>query len=107
FVVRQNQQTLQACHIHAFEKIGIPQIILYDNMKTVVLGRKKLADGSKKIQYNPAFLDFARYYGFEVKACPPYWPRAKGKVESGVKYLKNNFMVGESFGKTFKSLDEL
>ncbi len=91
FVVRQNQRTLQACHIHAFEKLGIPKTIIYDNMKTVVSKREKLPDGTKKIHYNPAFLDFAKYYQFEPIACPPYWPRAKGKVESSIKYVRKYF----------------
>lgn len=91
FVVRQNQGTLQACHIHAFEKLGIPRTILYDNMKTVVVRREKLADDTEKVHFNVNFLDFARYYQFEVKACPPYWPRAKGKVEATIKYTRRYF----------------
>lgn len=91
FVVRQNQRTLQLCHIHAFEKLGIPKTIVYDNMKTVVSRREKLPDGITKIHYNPAFLDFAQYYQFEPIACPPYWPRAKGKVEASIKYVRNYF----------------
>lgn len=107
FVVRQNQQTFQSCHVHAFEKLGIPKNIRYDNIKTVVLSREKLRDGSAKPHFNPTFLDFAQYYGFQSELCPPYWPRSKGKVEAGVKYLRNNFMLGEVFGKTFHSIDEL
>jgi len=107
FVVRQNQQTFQNCHINAFEKLGIPKRIRYDNVKTVVLGREKLPDGSKKIHFNPTFIDFASYYGFQPELCPPYWPRAKGKVEAGIKYLRHNFMAWETFGSTFNTLDEL
>ncbi len=92
FVVRQNQRTLQACHMRAFEKLGVPQTIIYDNMKTVVTRREKLPDGSKKIHYNVNFLDFARYYQFEPIACPPYWPQAKGKVEASIKYARNYFV---------------
>lgn len=107
FVVKQNLQTLEDCHIHAFESLGIPQTIVYDNMKTVVLSREKLLDGTKKIHYNPAFLDFAKFYGFEIKACPPYWPRAKGKVEASVKYIRNNFMQGLDFSRNSFSLAKL
>lgn len=107
FVVRQNQQTLQNCHIRAFKKLGIPEKIRYDNMKTVVIKREKLLDGTKRIHLNAAFKDFASYYGFEIDPCPPYWPRSKGKVEAGVKYVKSNFAQGKSFKRTFKNLDEL
>lgn len=107
FTIKQNLQTLEECHINAFEELGIPEIIVYDNMKTVVLSREKLPDGKVKPHLNPAFLDFAQFYGFKVHLCSPYWPRAKGKVESGVKYVRNNFMQGMKFGKSFKSLQEL
>ena len=47
--------------------------------------------------WNPTFLSFARYWGFESRLCRPYRARTKGKVESGVKYLKRNFLLGRSF----------
>lgn len=50
-----------------------------------------------------AFEDFADHWGFEVVACPPYWPRAKGKVERAIAYLKDSFLEGRSFG----DLDDL
>ena len=42
--------------------------------------------------------DFARYYGFTPRACQPYRPQTKGKVESGVKYVKRNALAGRRFG---------
>jgi len=107
FVARQNQPTLQQCHINAFEALGIPKAIRYDNMKTVILKQEKLPDGTKKMHWNPSFKDFALYYGFTLEMCPPYWPRAKGKVEAGVKYLRNSFAEGSSFKKNTKDLKEL
>ena len=56
----------------AFAAIGgIPSEILYDRMKTAVIGE---AGGS--IVYNRALIDFARHYGFRVRVCRPY--RASG-----------------------------
>lgn len=107
FTIKQNQQTLQECHINAFDTVGIPRTIIYDNMKTVVLQRDRLPNSSQNIHYNPSFLEFARYYGFKVEATPPYWPRAKGKVEAFIKYVRNDFMQGMQFGKDFFSLEEL
>lgn len=107
FVVKQCLPVFEQCHINAFEKLGIPKTILYDNIKTVVLNKEKLPSGEKKIHYNPAFLDFTRYYGFEAKLCPPYWPRTKGKVEAGIKYVRNSFMPSITFKKSFSSLKEL
>lgn len=107
FTIKQNLHTLENCHIHAFEKIGIPKTIVYDNMKTVVIRREKLPDGRNIPHFNPAFFDFSEHYGFHIFACPPYWPRAKGKVEASVKYVRNNFMKGMKYRKGFTSLNEL
>lgn len=107
FTIKQTLQTLQQCHINAFEILGIPKVIVYDNMKTVVVKREKAKNKMQDIYLNPAFLDFAQYYGFNIQLCPPYWPRAKGKVEAGVKYVRNNFMQGMVFKKDFSSLEGL
>jgi len=40
---------------------------------------------------------FADYWGFEPRVCRPYRAQTKGKVESGVKYLKRNFLPGRTF----------
>jgi transposase len=82
------------CHQHAFRFfLGVPREVLHDNLKTAVLDRE--ADG--KIHWNPRYLDFADYYGFSPKACQPYRAQTKGKVESGVKYVRRNFWLGLHF----------
>jgi transposase len=82
------------CHVHAFRYFGgIPRVVLHDNLKTAVLERD--ADGT--IHWNPRYLDFADYYGFTPKACQPYRAQTKGKVESGVRYVRGNFWPGLKF----------
>jgi transposase len=82
------------CHQHAFAYLGgVPRVVLHDNLKTAVLSRD--ADGT--IHWNERYLDFADYYGFTPKACRPYRAQTKGKVESGVKYLRGNFWPGLRF----------
>jgi transposase len=46
---------------------------------------------------NPTFKSFAEYWGFEPRLCRAYRAQTKGKVESGVKYVKRNFMPGRVF----------
>ena len=66
----------------AFEAIGgVPKEILYDRMKTAVIG-----GGGGSIVYNRALIDFARHYGFQPKACRPYRAKTKGKVERPYRY---------------------
>ncbi len=82
------------CHVHAFRYFGgVPRVILHDNLKTAVLGRD--ADGT--VHWNPRYLDFADYYGFAPRACRPYRAQTKGKVESGVRYVRGNFWPGLTF----------
>lgn len=82
------------CHVHAFHYFGgVPQVVLHDNLKTAVLNRG--ADGT--VHWNPRYLDFAHYYGFTPQACQPYRAQTKGKVESGIRYLRGNFWPGLTF----------
>jgi hypothetical protein len=71
----------------------VPQVVLHDNLKTAVLERE--AEGT--IHWNPRYLDFANYYGFTPKACRPYRTQTKGKVESGIRYVRGNFWPGPKF----------
>jgi hypothetical protein len=88
-----------ACLREAFERHGVPKELLVDNMKTAV-DRPALGE---EVRFNRAFLDFCEHYGALPVACPPYWPRAKGKVEAGVKYVKTSFLTG----RTFTTLEDL
>lgn len=50
-----------------------------------------------KVVWNSTFKAFADYWGFEPRVCRPYRARTKGKVESGVKYFRRNFLPGRVF----------
>ena len=85
FVIHQDLQSVLRCHIAAFEAIGgVPREILYDRMKTAVIGE----DPDGLVIYNRALLDLARHYGFQPRACRPYWPKTKGKVERPFRYIR-------------------
>jgi transposase len=85
--------SLLAAHEHAFEHFGgCTAEILYDRMRTVVAGTVQ-----GKLRWNPSFEAFAQHWGFEPRACRPYRAQTKGKVESGVKYVKRNFLPGRVF----------
>jgi len=78
-------------HEAAFQELGgVPNEILYDWMKTVAIG----VDDRGEVRWNPKFLDFARYWGFTPKLCHPYRPQTKGKIESGISYVRKSFVVG-------------
>lgn len=80
-------------HEHAFEYFGgHTREHLYDRPRTVCHGT---AEG--KLVWNPTFKAFADYWGFEPRVCHPYRAQTKGKVESGVKYFRRNFLPGRIF----------
>jgi transposase len=87
----QTLGTLLRMHEAAFRQWGaVPEEILYDRMKTVWLD----TDERGEIVWHPVFLDFARYWGFKPRLCRPYRAQTKGKIESGVKYVRRNFVCG-------------
>jgi transposase len=91
----QKLGTLLRMHEEAFRQLGgVPREILYDRMKTIWQG----TDERGEIVWNPVFVDFARYWGFTPRLCRPGRPlgraQTKGKVESGVKYVRRNSLCG-------------
>lgn len=90
FVNNMQIQTLLDCHINAFDYFGgVPQHLLYDNMKTVVIERDAYGEGHH--HFHPAFADFAGHYGFHIRLCRPYRAKTKGKVERFNGYLRRSF----------------
>lgn len=84
---------LLAAHEAAFAHFGGRcEFLLYDRMRTVVLGTS--AGGPR---LNTTFANFASHWGFTPRLCQPYRAQTKGKVESGVKYVKRNFVPGREF----------
>jgi transposase len=87
----QKLGTLLRMHEEAFRELGgVPQEILYDRMRTIWSGM----DERGEIVWNPVFLDFAGYWGFTPRLCRAYRAQTKGKIESGVKYVRRNFLCG-------------
>ena len=100
FVAHQDLQTVLRCHMAAFAAFGgVPRQILYDRMKTAVIGE----DDQAHIVYNRALIDFAGHYRFHPKACRPYRAKTKGKVERPFRYIREDFFLA----RTFRNLDDL
>src|SRR5882672_10041126 len=94
-------ENLLAGHEAAFERFGgRTATLLYDNPRTIVLSKDE-ANGT--VEWNRRFKDRMDFYGAEIKLCRYYRAQTKGKVESGVKYVKRNALAG----KRFASMDEL
>jgi transposase len=72
---------------------GVPWAGVFDNMKTVTLGRDAL--GAPR--WTPAFWRLATEVGFHPELCDPGAPQQKGAVENLVKWVKSNFVPGRAF----------
>lgn len=94
FTVSEQLEEFLRCHVNAFRFFGgHPPEIVYDNLKSVVLQR-----AAGEVQFNPRFMAFAGFYTFKPVPCRRRAPQEKGRVESGVGYLKNAFLMGREFG---------
>ena len=94
YVLRQNLEAVVSCHVAAFAEFdGAPREILYDRMKTAVLGE----DEDGQVRYHPMLLDVAAHYGFRPRACAPYRAKTKGKVERPFRYVREDFFLGSEF----------
>ena len=93
FTQSQDIHHLLSCMVHGFRYFeGVTESILTDRMKTVLLDQT-----GGELHFNQKFLQFAAYYGFVPRVCRPYRPETKGKIESTVRFVKQNFWPGISF----------
>lgn len=92
-VFDQRVETWLHLHAEAFAELGgVVETVVPDNLKAAVVRAAFGIDGASDL--NRSYREFARHYGFKVDPAPIYAPEKKGKVESGVKYVKGNFFKG-------------
>jgi transposase len=101
-VFDQRTETWLALHEEAFRAFGgVPRTVVPDNLKAAVI-RAAFGADDRTSELNRSYRELARHYGFKIDPTPPRSPKKKGKVESGVKYAKNNALKG----REGESLDE-
>ena len=94
FTLNQKTSTFLRCHERAFEYFGgIPRVILYDNLKSVVLDRR-----GKDIHFSKDVLDFSGFYCYEPRPCNVYRGNEKGRVERTIRYIRDNFLSARTLG---------
>ena len=92
-VTHQDVETWLNCHQNAFNWFGgVVNKVIIDNAKCAI---------TRACYYEPtvqrSYESFAQNYKFIISACPPREPKKKGRVESGVKYIKNSFLPLRKF----------
>ena len=92
-VFDQSVETWTRLHVNAFEFFGgVPRRIVLDNLKAGIV-QACLHDPEVQRSYR----DLALHYDFMISPCRPRTPEHKGKVESGVRYVKRNALAGRTF----------
>lgn len=80
-------------HVSAFATWrGLPRVLLYDNLKSVVLER--IGDA---IRFHPTFLDFASHYRFDPRPVAVARGNEKGRVERAIRFARSSFFAARSF----------
>jgi transposase len=93
FTQTANAHSVSQSHVLAFEEAGgVPEEILYDRMKQVVL--ESYAD---HVIYHPLFAALVKHYGFKAIPLAPGYKEGKGKVENPFKYVFSDFLKGTTF----------
>jgi len=94
----QTAEDFFRCLENAFHHFGgVPQTLVIDNLKAAVAHPDWFDP-----ELTPKVQSFCRHYGTVILPTKPYMPRHKGKIEAGVKYVKNNALKA----RTFTSLEE-
>ena len=93
----QTAEDFFRCLENAFTHFGgVPKTLVIDNLRAAVAHPDWFDP-----ELTPKVQSFCRHYGTVILPTKPYMPRHKGKVESGVKYVKNNALKA----RTFSSLE--
>lgn len=80
-------------HVEAFEFFGgVGRVLLYDNLKSVVLERR--ADA---IRFHPELLQFAGYHRYEPRPVAVARGNEKGRVERAIRYGRESFFAGREW----------
>lgn len=86
-------ETFIQLHDEAFRYFGgVTEECVYDQTKLVVIDEQY-----RELTLNQRFHQYATSAGYRIHACEGYDPESKGKVEAGVKYVKQDALYGECF----------
>ena len=91
FTLKEGLEHFFCAHNHAFRFFGgVPRKIIVDNAKVAVLKHTQYGE----VVFHPRYNDLAAHYGCSLSACTPRSPHQKGRVESGIKFVKTNLING-------------
>jgi len=92
FFFDQTMENFLRGHVHASGMAGQPRVILYDNLRSVVLERR-----GDQIHFHPRLLDLCSHYHFAPRPCQVRAGNQKGRVERTIRYVRESFWAGGRF----------
>jgi transposase len=93
FFFDQTMENFLRGHVRAFESWnGQPRVLLYDNLKSVVLERR-----GDQILFHPRLLELAAHYHFAPQPCQVRAGNQKGRVERAIRYVRDSFWAARTF----------
>jgi transposase len=93
FCFDQELETFLRAHVRAFTWLrGCPRILLYDNLRSVVLERRDEA-----VHFHPRILELAAHYHFMPRPCRPARGNEKGRVERAIRFVRESFFAARPF----------
>jgi transposase len=99
FFFDQMMESFLRGHDRAFHDWkGVPRVLLYDNLRSVVLERRGDA-----IHFHPRLLELCAHYHFAARPCQVRAGNQKGRVERAIRYIRDSFFAA----RPFTSLEEL
>jgi transposase len=92
-ILRQTTESFIRCLENAFRAFGgVSATLVLDNLKAAVQNPDWFDP-----DLNPKITSFGRHYGVAILPTKSYTPRHKGKIESGIRYVKANALKGRPF----------
>jgi transposase len=99
FFFDQMMENFLRGHVRAFRDFsGCPRVLLYDNLRSVVLERRGDA-----VHFNPRLLELSAHYHFAARPCQVRAGNQKGRVERAIRYVRESFFAG----RVFTTLEDL
>jgi transposase len=93
FFFDQTMENFLRGHVHGFAAWrGQPRVILYDNLKSVVLERR-----GDQIHFHPRLIELSGHYHFAPRPCQVRAGNQKGRVERAIRYVRDSFWAGRVF----------
>ena len=93
FFFDQTMENFLRGHVRGFQEWGgQPRVILYDNLKSVVVERR-----GDQIQFHPRLLELSAHYHFAARPCQVRAGNQKGRVERAIRYVRDSFWAGRVF----------